>query len=55
MVRHSMSCVGMRANACIVKSYTEHRDKLHGTLSTFDAVDKKIRGIVNGWALSIGL
>ena len=22
----------------------EHRDKLHGTLSTFDAVDKKIRG-----------
>ena len=23
----------------------EHRDKLHGTLSTFDAVDKKIRGL----------
>lgn len=24
--------------------YAEHRDKLHGTLSTFDAVDKKVRG-----------
>lgn len=27
---------------CVI--YTEHRDKLHGTLSTFDAVDKKIQG-----------
>ena len=25
-------------------NFTEHRDKLHGTLSTFDAVDKKVRG-----------
>ncbi len=22
----------------------EHRDKLHGTLATFDAVDKRIKG-----------
>lgn len=23
---------------------SEHRDKLHGTLATFDAVDKKVKG-----------
>ena len=24
--------------------HTEHRDKLHGTLATFDAVDRRIKG-----------
>jgi len=24
--------------------HTEHRDKLHGTLATFDAVDRRLKG-----------
>lgn len=38
-------CFAMRYNDCHdCHVLLEHRDKLHGTLSTFDAVDEKIRG-----------
>ena len=29
---------------CVVCDIAEHKEKLNGTLSTFDAIDKKVKG-----------